>query len=76
MKPGIYLSTRYFRKIRKVCTYILLIGQNKYGRYDYTDLTTKYSGSFQPHSIMADSLNLIHECNSDKAIDLYPEYFI
>ena len=71
MKPGIYLSTR-----NKVCTYILVIRKNKYGSYDYTDLTTKYSGSFQPHSIMADSLKLIHECNPDKAIDLYPEYFI
>ena len=73
MKLGIYLYTNPFSKIHN---YILVIGKNNYGRYEYTDLITKYSSSFQLRSIMANNLKLIHECDPDKATDLYPEYFI
>ena len=73
MKLGIYLYTNPFGKIYN---FILLIGKNNYSRYDYTNLTTKHSSSFQPRSVMANNLKLIHECDPDKAIDLYPEYFI
>ena len=74
MKPGIYLYSNPISE--RYPYYILLRGKNKYSGYDYIDLVTKYSSSFQAHSIMANNLTLIHECGPDKAKDLYPEYFI
>ena len=74
MKLGIYLYTNPISGIPPY--YILLIGKNKYNTYEYIDLTTKYLNWFQPRSIMANNLKLIHECDPNKAIDLYPEYFI
>lgn len=73
MKLGIYLYTNPFDK--KYKHYILVTDKDDYG-YNCINLTTKYKNWFQARSLVANNLKLIHECDPNKAIDLYPEYFI
>ena len=73
MKLGIYLYTSPFGG--KYKHYILVTNEDNYG-YNYIDLTTKNKGWFHLRSLVAHNLKLIHECDPDKAKNLYPEYFI